>query len=268
MKILIIGKGELGTALEFVLKKNPDNEVLLKGRGFQDFVSQREVVFMAVPTKAVREVVRMVNQVKKQPLSLVVLSKGLTEEGKTALEIAQESWSGKIALISGPMLAEELIQGKEAQALVSGDSESVINLFKGTTLSLERTDDLTGLSWTGPLKNIYAIGLGISKGEGRGSNYQGVLVQRAVSEMAQIIVHFGGRKETAYSIAGIGDLIATGFSGYSSNFNLGVNLAKGKKWSQLTEGVMAALGLRKRLSADRVGEYPLLEEIINRLVRV
>lgn len=267
MKVLIVGQGELGAALNFVLKDNPDNKIVLKGRDFQSSISQAEVILLAVPTKAVEEITKKIKDVRSNGC-LLVLSKGLTKEGKTALEVVQENWPDKIALISGPMLAEELVQGKETKALISGETDQIITLFKNSNIIVKETDDLVGLSWAGPLKNIYAIGLGIAKGEDRGVNYRAVFIQEAVSEMAKIIESLGGNKETAFSIAGIGDLIATGFSHYSSNFKLGFDLARGKQWPKPTEGVMTILGLAIRFSSDKLDNYPLLGQIINRVTNL
>ncbi len=262
-KILIIGTGELGTALSFVLKQSLNNEVILWGRNPN--LPEADIIFLAVPTKAISQVV---SKIKNHSPVLVVLSKGLTPEGKTAVETTREQWTDSIINISGPMIAEEILQGKEAKAVIAGNNcQLVVNLFKNTILDLKETNDLIGLSWCGPLKNIYAIGLGMSEGEEKGNNYKGCFVQEAVEEMGEIIKFFGGKKETAFSVAGISDLIATGFSLHSSNFQLGVKLAKGEKFKKLTEGAMTALGLEKRLG-DKITQWQLLSGLAARILSV
>lgn len=257
-KILIIGKGELGTSLNYVLNKNPNNDVTLWGES-PDLPST-EIVFMAVPTFAIEDVVNKCNNTQDKDTILVVLSKGL-KDGKTPLQIAKKGWPGKLGLISGPMIAEELSAGKVAYGLVGSRSrevvDKIIGLFKETNLDLEKTDDLVGLSWLGPLKNVYAIGLGVASGERKGMNYKGAYVSQAVEEMAQIIVSFGGQKETAYTLAGLGDLIATGFSSNSSNFEYGRSLAQGKDGGVEPEGLTVIQGLKQRLDK----KYPLLTEL-------
>lgn len=270
-KILIIGAGELGTALEFCLKNNPENKVNLWDRKakkvknwqpFEKVILDQDVIFLAVPTVAVAEIVKKIG--KNKPI-LVILSKGLTREGKTALEASRENYSGPIVNISGPMIAEEVLREKKAWAMAAGNKiEKLAGLFRGTSLFLEKTNDLIGLSWSGPLKNLYAIGLGIAKEEKKGPNYQGWFIFQAVKEMGEIIAFFKGRKKTAFSLAGLGDLIATGFSSDSGNFQLGVSLARGEKPKKLSEGVTVALGIERRLGLD---DFPLLKELVLRIKR-
>jgi glycerol-3-phosphate dehydrogenase (NAD(P)+) len=258
-KILIVGKGELGTALNKVLSKNENNEVTLWGE--EPDLPKAEIIFMAVPTFAVEDVVNKCNKTQNKDTILVVLSKGL-KGSKTPLEIAQNNWLGKLSLVSGPMIAEELSQDKVGYGLVGSESEQVIerliSLFNDTNLELSPTDDLVGLSWLGPLKNVYALGLGFVTGQGKGMNYKGAYVTQAVKEMAEIINGFGGQRQTAYSLAGLGDLIATGFSPNSSNFEYGRSLAQNEKRGEDPEGISVFKGLKQRINKD----YPLLTELL------
>lgn len=251
-KILIVGKGEFGTALEQVLSKNGNNQVTLWGKSPD--LPLAEVVFMAVPTFAVSDVAQKVKDTQDKGTVLVVLSKGLGGKGETPWELAEKVWTGPQVLISGPMIAEELTASQPGWAMTAGTSGSavskIISFFKKTNLNLQKFGDLIGLSWSGPLKNLYALGLGMADGRGKGLNYKGWYVQQAVGEMAEITAHFGGRKSTAYSIAGLGDLVATGFSPNSSNFQLGKHLAEGKKIAKISEGVTVAKGIDQRLLVD------------------
>jgi glycerol-3-phosphate dehydrogenase (NAD(P)+) len=85
---------------------------------------------------------------------------------------------------------------------------------------------MRGVALAGIIKNIYAIGLGIAGGLMWGDNQKGWLTGVAIREMANIIKLLGGEKETAYSVAGLGDLIATGYSPYSRNREVGNELVK------------------------------------------
>ncbi len=283
-KVLIVGAGELGRALDFVLSQNSNNQIWIWDRKrdrsrlgskgvwtpLDGTVTRFEpdFVFLAIPTQAIDEVVATILKVRREQFCLVLLSKGLDRRGRTSLEIVQDRWLGPTALISGPMIAEELNRGLEAKALVAGnlgpEIVNLVSLFSDTNLSLSQTDDLIGLSWVGPLKNIYAIGLGITAAQEKGRNYQGWFVAQAVKEMAQLVKFLGGKRKTAYSLAGLGDLIATGFSPDSSNWQFGFALGKGEKPDRICEGVMVASGLKTRLE-DKLANWPLLREIVNML---
>lgn len=257
-KILIIGKGELGRALEFVLGKNRENKIVLAGRNFEGNLPEAEIVFLAVPTASVEEIVKRISDDKL----IVLLSKGLTDSGETALETAKKNFTGRIALISGPMIAEELSAGKNGYGLVGGETKKVIDCFKETGLFLEESDDLTGLSWCGVLKNIYSIGLGLKEKETGSNNDKGVFVAKANVEMSKLIKFFEGREETVHTVAGLGDLIATGFSPDSSNFRAGLLLAEGKN-PGISEGLSAAGVIGERIS-NKV-DAPILYGIITRI---
>jgi len=224
-KVLIVGNGELGTALGKILSQNEENQVTVWGE--EPNLPPADVVFMAVPTTAIEDVVSKIESTQSKGCIIVVLSKGLGANGETPWELADKNWDGPAVLISGPMIAEELMAGKSGSALIAGSKDDfvqkVISLFLVSNFHLSVTKDLTGLSWVGPLKNLYAIGLGIAEGQGKEMNYKGKYVCRAVEEMKEIVSHFGGQKQTVCTIAGLGDLITTGFSQHSSNFHFVVS---------------------------------------------
>src|SRR3989338_844635 len=83
------------------------------------------------------------------------------------------------------------------------------------------TSDVRGVAVAGVLKNIYALGLGIAHALGWGENQKGWFVSRALREMARAAELLGGTRETMLGIAGLGDLVATGFSPHSHNRTTG-----------------------------------------------
>jgi glycerol-3-phosphate dehydrogenase (NAD(P)+) len=268
-KILIVGNGELGTALGKILSQNEENQVTVWGE--EPNLPPAEVVFMAVPTIAVEDVIFKIKSTQSKDCIVVVLSKGLGRNGETPWELADKNWDGPVVLISGPMIAEELMPGKSGSALIAGSKDDfvqkVISLFRASNFHLSVTKDLTGLSWVGPLKNLYAIGLGVAEGQGKGLNYKGRYVCRAVEEMTEIVSHFGGQKQTAYTISGLGDLITTGLSPHSSNFQLGVSLANKNKPEKISEGVEVAKGLELRLE-NTIRQFPLACDIIQNITHI
>jgi len=269
-KILIIGAGELGKALQVVLSIKQENKITLWDRNkdkvsdWQEFgqaIENKDVVFLAVPTKAIEAVAKQIKFYTNKSI-LVILSKGLDNGGRNAFEIASANYSKEnLVVISGPMIAEELVEKRPTCAMIGGqNSESVTSLFDSSILNLFKTDDLVSLSWLGALKNIYAILLGINSSKGK--NYIGCLVKQSLEEMREIIKEFGGEQESVYSYAGIADLIATGFSSNSSNFTAGQALATGKP-PQFAEGLVAVLNLDQRLDLSC---YPFLNQVYQKVL--
>ena len=129
--------------------------------------------------------------------------------------------------------------------------------------------DRVGVEWSGILKNMYAIGLGIIHGLGLESiNFKAAYITRALEEMAGLIEAMGGKRKTVLDVAGLGDLIATSLSEHSHNRRFGEMLAKGrsldyaeKQLGVLPEG-FKALRVAKRLSAKYRAKMPLADTIL------
>jgi len=138
-------------------------------------------------------------------------------------------------------------------------------LLQNDWVKVDTTDDLSGLELCSTLKNVYAISLGICDGMGLGANTKAFVGTLAVCEMAAICAALGGRPETVYGLAGLGDLLTTGYSQHSRNRTLGDKLGSGGDWQRFlsektVEGVPAC-GAVKELTAESGLDLPLLETI-------
>lgn len=114
-------------------------------------------------------------------------------------------------------------------------------------LKLISTGDVAGVEAAGSFKNVYAIAMGICDGLQMSTNTKAVLFVAALQEIGLVIKKMGGRPETIYGLAGLGDLIGTGLADVSRNRRLGEFLARGLnlnqaavKVGQVVEGVAAA----------------------------
>jgi glycerol-3-phosphate dehydrogenase (NAD(P)+) len=107
--------------------------------------------------------------------------------------------------------------------------------------------DVVGVELAGALKNVLAIGAGISDALGFGDNTKGALLARGLREMTLLGLTMGGRIETFMGIAGVGDLFATAVSRLSRNYRVGRSVGEGKtlrealdEVGQVAEGVQSA----------------------------
>ncbi len=140
------------------------------------------------------------------------------------------------------MIAEEITDAREIKAILGGSRDlhtQVAPLFFGTTLELEVTEDMQALAIAGVLKNIYAIALGLNDALLLGANMKGVLVTYAIREMQTVLRHFDFDQNMSLSFAGLGDLVTTGVSKFSSNHALGVQIASGQEHTIKGEGCVA-----------------------------
>jgi glycerol-3-phosphate dehydrogenase (NAD(P)+) len=133
--------------------------------------------------------------------------------------------------------------------------------------------DVIGVELGGALKNVIAVGAGISDGLGYGDNSKAALITRGLAEMVRLATACGARPETLYGISGLGDLVATCGSPLSRNHTLGVRLGRGEKlpdilasMGQVAEGVPTT-GAADDLARATGIEMPITAEMYAVLYR-
>jgi len=298
MDVAVLGAGSWGTAIAILLARN-GLEVGLFGRNEEEialmrshrenvhylpgFAIPRGVEFLAlheatsapmtvvaVPSGAVREVTRQLDG--DHPL-FVLASKGMeSTSGLLPAEIVQEVHPGsEVAVISGPNLAVEIVRGIPTAAIAAcADpvyADRVRSAFMCSSYRVYCSPDVIGVEVAGALKNVLAIGGGISDGLGFGNNTKGALVARGLKEMIAYGLSVGGKLETFLGIAGVGDLFATASSQLSRNYRVGFAIGQGQdlrkalaEIGQVAEGVSTAEAVMA-LARRRGVPMPVFESI-------
>ncbi|ARU39742.1 hypothetical protein CCB80_00705 [Armatimonadetes bacterium Uphvl-Ar1] len=303
MRIRVIGAGSWGTALSLVLVRNGhtvelvthdeltaaqlnqdrENRQYLPGYRFTETVSvvslgrqsgPANFTVVAVPTHAVRDVLPQIGNG-----GIVCLaSKGLDEQtGGVLSDVLAEVLPAAIPVaLSGPNLAVELAKGVPTAAVCASPDESAAELvrkaFNGKGYRVYIGDDLRGVELAGALKNVIAIGAGMSDGLGFGDNTKGAFVCRGLAEIARLGVAMGARMETFLGLAGVGDLLATCNSRLSRNYRVGLAIAQGStleeavgSLGQVAEGV-PTLRVALRMAVERGIEVPLMSTLNDVLI--
>ena len=176
----------------------------------------------------------------------------------------------------GPLFANEIALGVPSVALLASADKVSLNVFKRILVNdlfrVEKSFDILGAEASGALKNIYAIFMGILSGLQYGWNTKSAFTTMALQEMALIVEHLGGKRETVYGLSGLGDLITTGFGEQSRNRRFGQALCTMKSVEkavksvgQVVEGVKT-LDVIDRVIANYGGTLPLLS-LIKQLVK-
>lgn len=272
--VVVFGMGDIGSALASLLRKNKhavDAWDKSPGRvnnqkSLFEVIPRAEVIFLCVPSWCLPSVVRSIRPFVHKKTILVGLSKGLQEDNKkNAYEFLSDSFpEHPILFLGGAMLANELKNGLPGFGILTGKNtaarERVAELFHGSLLKITTSTDVIGVTLSGVLKNAYAIGLGIAEGLEWGDNSRAWFAFHAMYEMEAIVKLSGGKKESVYGVAGMIDLIATGFSTYSKNVEVGTMIAKGKKGIPQAEGVISLEPLAKILKSD-LSKFPLLRAV-------
>jgi glycerol-3-phosphate dehydrogenase (NAD(P)+) len=136
-----------------------------------------------------------------------------------------------VAILSGPSHAEELARGLPASVVVAGLDESlngtVQSRLSSGHLRIYTNADAVGVELAGALKNILGIAAGICDGLGFGDNAKAALLTRGLAEMTRFVTQRGGRPETIFGLAGVGDVLTTCYSGFGRNHRVGQMIGEG-----------------------------------------
>lgn len=209
-------------------------------------VNGAEIILLVVATSGIRPVCEQLKKVGlKDNQILVSLSKGielpsLKRMSEVVLEVLPDI---NFAVLSGPTLAREIIEGKPTLATVASTNIEIAKkvqekLNVSSLFRLYSSDDLIGVELGGSLKNVIAIASGFASAMGLGDNLRGSLLTRGMAEMVRVGCALGAKAQTLYGLSGMGDLIATASSPYSRNYTVGSMIAKGKK----IDDILAELG--------------------------
>lgn len=251
-----------------------DNVIISKS--LNDTVVDKDLVIMAVPTQTFRRVYEEISNIlvnKNQNPIILNVAKGIEKKthlllSSVAKEVRPES---RYAVLSGPSHAEEVGRFKPTTVAIASDdielSKQLQNELMTSRFRIYANDDLKGVELGGALKNIIALGAGISDGIGFGDNARAALMTRGLVEITRIGTSMGAKRETFSGLAGLGDLIVTCDSKHSRNRRCGILIGEGMKVSDaidevgmVVEGITtteATYGLASKLNV----EMPITEAI-------
>ena len=279
-KVVIIGAGEIGTALDYIIRKkgiepviwDKDSSKIKQPLAFSEAMKNASIIFICAPSWVNREIAKNIyeNTTENQKI-VITLSKGLEENSaKTMDEVFAEELRGKadFGILVGPMLAEELKLDQPTAGVIGLSDRkwrpTLKKLFLKTNLKIQFSDDIRGLALCSVLKNIYGLALGMADGFGLKANAKSVLTVEIFKEMEKVIRSLGGDKKTVSGLAGLGDLLATAWSDLSYNFSTGRDIAiKGEKCPR-SEGCVSIGQIKKLIGAvfQKFRILSVLSEII------
>ena len=268
-RILILGYGKMGHAMEYLLAARHDVRIwnmgaVVKGSHatLEDEAAEAQVVLFCLPVNPHHEIAsRIAPYLAKDSLCLSI-AKGLDESGRTAAQVFEHVLAGKhhYGVVYGPMISKELAAGRHgfADAVLSdaADFQVMHDLFRGSTLVCQQAPDMHGRSWSAILKNVYAIMFGVADELRLGDNMRGHLVVAAIAELSGIVQSLGGQMHTPFSYAGLGDLLTTATSAGSHHHALGQQLVRGE-WSDISGEGVHTLRMVEKYHLFEWRAYPL-----------
>jgi glycerol-3-phosphate dehydrogenase (NAD(P)+) len=286
MKIAILGGGSWGTALAVHLNNNghsvkvweffeeqakemqeqrickllpeaklPEN--IFVSHKIEDVLVDFELVLLVVPSNHVEKTIGQAKEFVEDQ-AIVICSKGFGPDLKFLTDLVKEKVSGEVYCLYGPTHAEEVCKEMYSGIVLAGGTgrEDLKKVFVSDNLKIDLTDDLIGVQVAAALKNILAVFVGVLDGMGLGDNAKAYIMTRGLEEIKNVGVALGGKEETFYGLAGIGDMIVTSTSPHSRNRSVGVEVGKGRplkevidEMAMVAEGVTTlkeAMGLKEK----------------------
>ncbi len=231
-------------------------------------------VLVSVPSHGLRETLQKIKPLLEDDARVCWATKGFElSTGKLPHQVAKEilGESRPMAVLSGPTFATEVGKGlPTAMTIAANDPEFAGELaitLSGNHFRAYTSADMVGVEVGGAVKNVLAIGAGMSDGLGFGANTRIALINRGLVEMTRLGVALGASHDTFMGLAGMGDLVLTCTDDQSRNRRMGLLLAAGKsideaqaEIQQVVEGVLAAKAVREVARAHDV-VMPICEEI-------
>ncbi|GAE91354.1 glycerol-3-phosphate dehydrogenase [Gracilibacillus boraciitolerans JCM 21714] len=212
-------------------------------------IDEVESIVIVVPTKAIRETCQKLNKVLKQKVIIVHGSKGIEPSTHFRISemIKEEMFSelcDDVVVLSGPSHAEEVsVKHPTTVTAASLNNHSAIytqDLFMNDYFRVYTSSDIIGVELGGALKNIIALGAGISDGLGYGDNAKAALITRGgLAEITRLAAIKGANPLTFIGLSGVGDLIVTCTSVHSRNWRAGNLLGQG----QAIDDVLDQMGM-------------------------
>lgn len=303
VNVVVLGDGGWGTTLAILLQKNghqvtlwgafPEycayvaksrlNKKFLPGvtipRGISitanlsEAVLCKDLIVLATPSMYLRGVLQELKKVSfSRKAAFLSIVKGIEVSTLKRMSevIREELGSVKLAVLSGPTIAQELAHGMATTAVIASNDvtlrKQLQSVFMAEHFRVYTNSDVVGVELGGSLKNIIAIACGIADGLGFGSNAKAALLTRGLAEISRLGKAMGARTSTFSGLSGLGDLVTTCVSQQSRNRFVGEQIGKGKALKKIIANMqMVAEGVPTSKSAYLLGkkigvELPIINE--------
>ena len=242
-------------------------------------ILEKEVIVLAIPTQSLRSSLSFIGDRIKENQIIVNVSKGIeTNTLKRISEIVGEIYPhNPFCVMSGPSHAEEVALSIPTTLVAASKdknvAEEIQDLFTSPNFRVYTNPDVIGVELGGALKNIIALGAGISDGLGYGDNTKAALMTRGIYEMSKLGIELGADPDTFWGLSGIGDLIVTCTSMHSRNRRAGILIGKGYSLENATKEIgMVVEGIKTTESAYNLAKsidinMPITNELYNVLYK-
>jgi len=239
----------------------------------EEAVREADALVIGIPSHGFREILETAAPHVRPWVPIVSLTKGLEQGSMLRMsQIIEELMPDHpAAVLTGPNLAREIVDGKAAASVIAvRDLKVAAALQRVFTKGLFRVytnHDVIGCELGGALKNVIAIATGMAEALMVGDNTRSLVITRGLAELTRLGVAMGGEPATFAGLAGLGDLLATCISQHSRNRYVGEQLGRGRSIEEITaEMHMVAEGVKTssvvvELAKQYDVEMPIADQI-------
>ena len=198
-------------------------------------LNRSQDILIVVPSHAFNEILEQIKPHLQSHHRLIWATKGLERDSGRLLQTVAEEQLGTqypLAVLSGPTFAKELAQGLPTAITLASNNASFALEFQARIHCSKHfrvyvNQDMIGVQLGGAIKNVIAIGAGISDGIGFGANARTALITRGIAEITRLGVSLGANPNTFMGMSGLGDLVLTCTDNQSRNRRFGLMLGEG-----------------------------------------
>ena len=238
----------------------------------EDVVKRSRYILNVVPAQKTRTVFMNARPYIHKNAIIINASKGI-ETGSllTISSVLKELFTCRIAVLSGPSFAHEVISRRPTAVTVAADDSEtgflLQEIFNTDFFRVYTHSDVLGVELGGALKNVMAIAAGISDGLGLGNSARAALITRGLAEITRLGVAMGADAKTFVGLSGLGDLVLTCTGQLSRNHTVGVKLGQGQNLKDILQNMsMVAEGIATSEAAYELSkkynvEMPIVEQI-------
>jgi glycerol-3-phosphate dehydrogenase (NAD(P)+) len=234
-----------------------------------------DIIAAGISSIGIEWFVDQISKNYKKKLPIILLTKGLAIEENELMTLSDKikkllkvkgHTEVNVSAIKGPCLAAGLANKMRTGTVIANpdikETELLKKIIATEYYSTEISDDLTGVELSGAIKNIYSMLIGASEGLSNSNapkkiqskyylNTSASLIHRSISEMVEFVSHYGGRAETVYGLAGLGDLYVSAIGGRNSQ--MGKYLGEGYLYKDAKEKFMKNITVEGAQLALEIG---------------
>ena len=273
----------------------PKNIKVKKYSEFNEEIKKNiDLLVVGVSSKGIEWIGKELSKFYQNKTDVLLLTKGLAvienkfetlaeKLNKTLARNGIEAPS--ISAVAGPCLATGLANRINSSVVLANENLDVVkrigSIISTNYYSTEYSNDIIGAEICAATKNIYSMLIGASEGLSSKSldnekknkyylNTAASLAYKAVAEMKNLTKKLNGKEESAYGLAGLGDLYVSSAGGRNSK--MGYYLGQGHLFKDAKEKFMKEITIEgadlayeigpKILKEFREEEFPLLFSVI------